>query len=114
MSFSRNTIFELVKALKFSSHSELEQFAFQYGLEEAFGSGSIKIKETNFMKYLFENQELKGPMGSNLVLEISEFLFEQKCGQNAWSPQTPEEAFPRLVNALKQDGFAIEGRKVRR
>jgi hypothetical protein len=113
MRFSRNTIIELVRAFGFRTHAGLQQVALQFGLEEALGGGGIEPKETSLMQYLIQNGGLKGPRGSSLVLEFTEFLFEQRCGPTAWPLKTPEEAFPRLVNALKQDGYAVDGLTLR-
>lgn len=113
MRLSRNTIIELVRAFGFRTHAGLQQVALQFGLEEVLGGGGIAPEETNLMQYLIQNAGLKGPRGSSLVLELTEFLFEQSCGPNAWPPKTPEEAFPRLVNALRQDGYAVDGLTLR-
>jgi hypothetical protein len=111
--FSRNTIVELIRAFNFTTHAGLQQVALQFSLEEVFGGGGIEMKETSLMEYLIQNPGLKGPQGSNLVLELSEFLFEQKCGGGGWDNKTPEGTFPRLVNALKRDGYAVDGLKLR-
>src|SRR3989304_6923844 len=115
MQFSRNTIIELIRAFDFRTKASLKQVALQFGLEQALGEGwlGIEKKETNLMEYLIQNPGLKGPHGSNLILELIEFLFEQKCGGDKWDHKTPQEAFPRLVNALKLDVFAVDGLKVR-
>lgn len=111
--FSRNTIIELIRAFDFRTHAGLRQVALQFSLEEVLGGGGIEMKETNLMEYLIQNPGLKGPQGSNPVLELAELLFKQKCGGERWDNKTPEETFPRLVNALKHDGFAVDGLKLR-
>lgn len=111
--FSRNTTIELIRAFEFRTHAAVRQVALQYGFEEALGEGGIEKKETNLMEYLIQNPELNGPQGSSLILELVEFLFEQRCGQAGWDRKTPEEAFPSLVNALKHDGYTVDGLKVR-
>jgi hypothetical protein len=110
--FSRNTIIELIRAFNFRTHASLQQVALQFGLEEALGGGGIEMKDTNLMEYLIHNPELKGPQGSNLVLELTEFLFEQKCGGGQSYHETPEKTFPTLVNALKRDGYAVDSLKL--
>lgn len=112
--FSPNTIIELIRAFDFRTHARLKQVALQFDLGQPLGEDSLGIekKETNLMEYLIQNPGLKGPQGSNLVLELAEFLFEQRCGDE-WDNKTPEKAFPRLVNALKRDGYAVDGLKLR-
>jgi len=111
--FSRNTTVELVRALGFRTHADIRQVALQFSLEHALGDGGIQKQETHLMNYLIQNPELRGPRGSSLVLELVEFLFEQRCGQVRRNSKTPEEAFPCLVNALKHDGYTVDGLNVR-
>ena len=113
MRFSRATIIELVRAFDFRTHAGLQQIALQFGLEEVLGGGGIEPKETNLMEYLIQNPESKGPGGSSLVLELTEFLFQQRCGPQSLHPRTPAEAFPKLINGLEQNGYAVDGLKLR-
>ena len=111
--FSRSTIIELIRAFDFQTRALLKQVALQFDLEQVLGEGGIEKKETNLMEYLIQNPELKGPKGSSLILELAEFLFEQRCGKGRGYDKTPAETFPNLVNALKHNGYAVDGLKLR-
>src|SRR5438046_107954 len=103
---SPNTIIQLIRAFGFQTHAQLHQFALQFGLSDSLGDGGIQKKETRLMEYLADNPEVRGPRGGLLVLELVDELINQCC-RNQWNPKQPFEAFPGLVNALKQDGYQI-------
>jgi hypothetical protein len=113
MRFSRNTIIELIRAFDFRTHASLQQVALQFGLEDALGGEGIAKKETRLMEYLIRNPELSGPQGDSLIFELIEFLFEQRCGVESWRNEDPETAFPSLLNALRHDGYTVDGLKLR-
>lgn len=113
--FSRNTVIELIRAFEFQTHARLDQVALQFGLEDFMGTGGLEKKETSLMKHLIANPDLTGPGGGNIVLELIEFLFQERCsGQGYLSEQRPHEAFPKLINALKHDGYWVDGLKLKR
>jgi hypothetical protein len=91
----------------------LEQVALQFNLEDVLGGEGIAKKITRLMEYLIHNPELTGPQGSNLTLELIEFLFERDCGDQSFRREEPEETFPKLVNSLRLDGFAVDGLRLR-
>lgn len=103
---SPNTIIELVKAFRFHTHAQIDQFALRFGLVDVLGDGGIEKKETRLMQHLVANPNLRGPRGGVLVLELVEDLIEQRC-KGPWATKAPEEAFPSLVNALKHDSYQI-------
>jgi hypothetical protein len=45
--FSRKTILELIKALNFCTHDEVDRFAIEFGLEEAISGRYLKENETS-------------------------------------------------------------------
>lgn len=103
--FSPPTIVELINAFMFNTHAALEQVAMRFGLIGTLGGGGVVPRETRLMQHIVENPDLVGPGGGPLVLELAEYLFQQTCSEDADSP--PEERFPVLVNALRQDGYVI-------
>lgn len=103
---SPNTVIHLIKAFRFQTHAQLHQFALQFGLADILGDGGIEKKETRLMEHLDANPDLRGPGGGSLALELVEKLIKERC-KSQWSPKEPEEAFPSLVNALRQDGYQI-------
>jgi hypothetical protein len=79
------------------------------------GSGGVNPKMTNLMEHLINNPDIRGPGGANLILEMIESLIEEKCGPHldSYHRENPEVAFPALVRSLKQDGYVIEGLKLK-
>ncbi len=100
--FTPNTVIQLVKAFSFQRHAPLQQLALQFGLAEVLGTEGMEKKETRLMQHLIENPNLQGPHGGPMVLELAEHLFKERCRQ-----ASPEELFPDLVNALKQNGYLV-------
>jgi hypothetical protein len=64
------------------------------------------------MEHLVAQPDLRGPSGGSLALELVEQLIEKRCKIRFYRRQ-PEEAFPSLVNALRQDGYQIVGLELR-
>ena len=58
------------------------------------------------MRHLQSNPDLEGPSGGPIVFELAEYLFRTRC-QESQSASLPEEEFPNLVNALREDGFVV-------
>jgi hypothetical protein len=101
--FSRNTVVELVDALAFSSHAQIETFLIRFEMEEADNRSTLDPRTIGIIKYLIDHPDKTGPFGANLVVEILEYLIETRCHY-----QEPEEVFPRLVRSLKRNGYLIE------
>jgi hypothetical protein len=101
--FSRKTVSELVKALHFRTHEEVESFSLLFGLEEVISGQSIKEKATSIVRHLVSNPDAVGPSGSKLEIEIIEHLIENH----------PGEKFPELANCLDRDGFEITENRLR-
>jgi hypothetical protein len=111
--FSRNTSIEIVEALHFSTHDQIDRFVFKFQLDDLPLPSSVNQKITAFMRYLADNPEKKGPLGSNLIIEIIEDLI-QRAGGSSQSGyyyddrESLEEKYPKLAHSLKRDGFIIE------
>ena len=105
--FSRNTIVEVIDALGFSAHADIESFLIRFEIEEADNHGTLDPRKLGIVKYLIENPDKKGPYDANLVFEIIEFLLEKNCDGDF------EERFPRLVRSLKRNGYIVENNKLK-
>ena len=119
-SFSRVTIIEAIKAFGFSTHAPLDNLVLRFDLETADLEGvGIEKREAVIIRYLIDNPDLKGPKGANIVFEIIELFVEERFGydrsvrRNRYWGQDPEELFPKLVRALKRDGYVIEDAELR-
>ena len=111
--FSRSTIIEIVEALCFSTHDQIKRFVFKFELEDLYLGGGINPKTTAIMHYLADNPDKKGPLGSNLIVEIIEDMIQQVEGSSSSSyyyghRETLEVKHPKLVHSLKRDGYIIE------
>lgn len=101
--FSRNTIVKLVDALNFQTHSEVEKFALQFGLEDVIKGSYIKEKEASLMRFFIKDPRATAPDGAPLVQVVIEHLVS-KFGASS----EPSELFPELVNSLDRDGYALD------
>jgi hypothetical protein len=104
--FSRTTILELIKALNFKTHDEIERFVFELEMDGVVQGEYIKQKETSISKYLLANTGAKGPSGSDLMIDVVEYLLKK-------APYTGYE-HADLVNALKKDGYELTESSVRK
>lgn len=104
--FSRTTILELVKALGFRTHDEIERFSFELEIDGVVQGEYIKQKETSILKYLVVNGKNKGPSGSALIIDVVEYLLKK----------TPYSSYAHkdLVNALEKDGYELTEKSVRK
>lgn len=101
--FSRNTIVKLVDALNFQTHSEVEMFALQFGLEDVIKGSYIKEKEASLMRFFIKDPLATAPDGAPLVQGVIEHLIS-KFGASS----EPSELFPELVNSLDRDGYVLD------
>ncbi|PKI06712.1 hypothetical protein CXF78_09015 [Shewanella sp. 11B5] len=104
--FSRTTILELIKALNFRTHDEVERFVFELEMDGVVKGEYIKQKETSISKYLVASAGVKGPSGSDLMIDVVEYLLKI----------TPYSGYEHtgLVNALEKDGFELTETSVRK
>lgn len=112
--FSRMTIIEVLNSLEKLSHAEIDRFLLKFGLEEVASQslGSKTHRVNALIKYLIDNPNEKGPLGSNLTFEIIEAVIE------LWSPDSyysrfGDEQLRRWRNPLKRDGYIIVDGKLK-
>ncbi|MEI2630739.1 hypothetical protein [Erwinia aphidicola] len=107
--FSNRTIQEIVKAIKFSTHTEFDDFLIYFELPEEIGGLSISKKENSLVNFLIKNRDLKGPDNSNLSVEIIEHII--KKGKTSFSRNSNLD---NLNNTLKKDGYELTENSVRK
>ncbi len=107
--FSRKTILELVKALNFKTHDQINRFRLTLALDDVISPGYMNERETSIAQYLVDNPDAQGPQGGPLALEIVEYVAEQLGGFEYFA-----ERNPTLVNSLERDGFALTESGIRR
>ncbi len=100
--FSRKTILEIINALNFQTHDEVERFAVEFGLEDSIEGAYVKQKGTSIVKYLISNPDAKGPNGSKLAIEVIEHIIKKCRGLEPLSERHPE-----LAHSLERDGFKL-------
>jgi len=83
--FSNKSILELVKAMNFQTHNEVEQFSIEFGIENVISGKYIKEKQTAIAKHLIANCNKTGPNGSILVVEIIEYAIKHLHGEQSFS-----------------------------
>src|SRR5262249_7277240 len=94
--------------MAFSAHHQIDRFLIRFEMEEADNKSTLNQREIGIIKFLIDHPDKSGPLGANMVVEIIEYLIETRC-----SFGYPEEVLPRLVRALKRDGYVIEDGKLR-
>ncbi len=107
--FSKKTILEIVKALNFQTHDEVERFSIEFDIEDAISGRYVKEKVTSIAKYLISNPEALGPNGSVLPIELLEYAIKNYSGFKPFS-----EKYPELAHSLDRDGFELTNEGVRR
>ena len=107
--FSKKTILEIVKALNFRTHDEIDRFAIEFNLESVISNRYINAKTTSIAKHLISNPEAVGPNGSKLVIEMIEYII--KC-HNGFDPLV--ETYPELAHSLERDGFELTDNGLRK
>jgi hypothetical protein len=68
--FSRHTLVELMDALQFSSHPQIEGFLLRFELEEADNNSTLDPRRLGIVKYLIDHPAKMGPLGAHVVIEI--------------------------------------------
>ncbi len=107
--FSRKTVLEIVKALYFRTHDEVDRFSIEFGLEEAISGTYLREKETSIAKHLISNPEALGPNGSVLAIEVIEYVARQYGGFGSLCESSPD-----LAHSLDRDGFQLTDNGLRR
>lgn len=107
--FSRKTILEIIKALRFQTHDEVERFGIEFEIEAVISGTYIKQKETSIAKHLISNPEAIGPNGSRLAIEVIEYAIKHHNGFESFS-----ESHPELEHSLERDGFELTNIGLRR
>ena len=106
--FSSSTIMELLDAFQFTTHAQIGDFVTRFELEEADNQGMLNPRRRGIVTYLIDHPDKRGPFGANVIVEIIEYLLEIQCRFS-----DPEEKFPRLVRALKRDGYVVQDGKLK-
>lgn len=102
MKLTENTILELLDAFAFTSHADIEEFVIRFGIKDGDNRGSMSPRKLGLVAYLFNNPDRTGPLGSNVVSEMVQFLVERHHVENA------SDRYPRLVRSLERNGYTIE------
>lgn len=100
--FSRKTLIELINALNFQTHDEVERFGLEFNIEDSISGRWVKEKETSIVKYLASNPEAVGPNGSNTAIEIIEYAIK-----NHRAFESFVESHSDLAHSLEKDGYEL-------
>ena len=118
--FSRRTILAATDLLTDRTHSEIDRFALEHGLE-AVAQGASKVDKTNALgRYLIQNPLLNNEYGENLsdsvVIAIVGRAIERSF--NGYPAEFSFAAFgtgfAALHRGLERDGFTVEDGTLRR
>lgn len=107
MNFSRLTIVESLRLLDaWNTTNPFQQYLFLFRLEDIAPAslGSKPTRINALIAHFIGNPGLKGPAGSNIVLETIEYLLKPRA--TTYSDFT--STCPGLVHSLLLDGYAIK------
>jgi hypothetical protein len=107
--FSKKTLFEIVKALDFQTHDQINRFGIEFEIEHVISGTYVKEKETSIVRHLVSNPEARGPNGANLTIEVVEYAL-----RHYFRPDSFAKDHPELALSLERDGFELTSKGVRR
>lgn len=121
MALSRNTLIEITNVLvsRAREHAPLTIELTRFGLEAVAPEslGGLGKRKAALLTFLVQNPDRKGPGGADLAFELAEHLvsgIHSSLSKQLYGNNTVETEYPRLVNALRQDGVdVIDGTLVR-
>lgn len=118
--FSRRTILAATDLLAERTHSDIDRFALEHGLE-SIAIGTSKVDKTNTIgKYLISNPKTTDEYGENITDAVVTAMVEgtlPRCkdgypGQFVYA--NFQERFSAMDRALVRDGFTVEDGTLRR
>jgi hypothetical protein len=121
--FSRTTVIETIEAFGFTEHAFIDNFVARFSLEDMDPGRpyGINKRKAAIIQGLIAAPEEKGPGRANLIFEIVEHFLDERLPKPHLGrrrhlyeeDRQPEELFPNLVLALKNDGYIIDDGKLR-
>lgn len=109
--FSRATIMDVMYILRdMKSHSELDAYAYRYGLENVAIGSNKDQRVLGIGRYLIENPNSPGLISDNLAYEILEDIINNAVSNEYHFDKTNNEfkQYPQLRRLLLKDGFVIK------
>lgn len=118
-SFSRKTILAVTDILSGWSHSSLDRFLLEHGLEEAqLSGGSREARANGIARYLLGNPDATEEDGRNLVDAVVDEVVQSalsNCrGYSGFDYQIFQQRYSALARGLERDGFSVEDGRLRR
>ncbi|MEA2599179.1 MAG: hypothetical protein QOF89_171 [Acidobacteriota bacterium] len=114
--FSQYTVIEALELISNYSHDQIDRLLIRFRLEAAVASSdsSKSTRVNQLIQYLLANPDAKGPFGANLTFEIIEYLIDKLVESlDRTSSREVPPGVVRLVRALAQDGYIIDGRALK-
>jgi hypothetical protein len=119
--FSRRTILAATDLLgNFFTHSGIDRFLLDHGLENSIGGSSKESRGNELAKYLIKDPEVRNEYGENLTdAVVSALVGRAIVGSYSGYPrefsfEEFQKGYPALHRALERDGFTVQGGELRR
>jgi hypothetical protein len=119
-SYSRKTVLAVTDLLANWSHSDLDRFLLEHGLEDAGlgGSSSRQGRANDIARYLIRNPNALREDGTNLtdaiVEEVVASAISACTGHGGFDYKELQQRRGTLVRSLERDGFTLEDSRLRR
>jgi hypothetical protein len=118
--FSRRTVLAATDVVANWSHSSLDRFALEHGLENVMQAGSRANRAMNLARHLIQNPDAQNEDGANLVdFVVSEIVNGAIASSGIGYPRqfSMDEFrsnFAALQRGLERDGFTVDDGTLRR
>lgn len=130
--FSNKTLYKIIEFIEELNVSEIDRIVTLFKFKSAGFENKLNKqgRAISIFYTLQNNQEMVGPFGNSVQLELLEFLIERfhkkepnwEDGDSAYNPNGPTINFSNvfsirykdLANSLKRDGYFIEGKTIRK
>jgi hypothetical protein len=117
--FSRRTILAALDTFENMSHSEIDRYLLDYGLENVAPAeaGNKQKRATLVAAYLFKDPERRDEDGRNLVDTIVQERVQRAisaCSYGGFNFETFQKHYAAIHRGLERDGFTIEDGQLRR
>ena len=122
--FSRRTILAATDTLNDLTHSGIDHFLLEHGLENKIGGSSKDARCNDLARYLINNPSASNEYGENIADAVVNALVNRRIEssfeyfEDPWEQRFSIDAFRRksaeLHRGLERDGFTVEGGELRR
>jgi len=117
--FSRRAILAATDTLPQRTHSGIDRFLLDHGLENSVGGNSKESRANELARYLINNPDAANEYGENVTDAIVTELVRHAMNSctnyaNEFNYEQFQRSYTALHRALERDGFTVEDAELRR